>query len=271
MPPSRDQQSIVCFHNNEIAHANDSNELTRRVDVVFLSVHHACARAGDPIAVRGLALRAVMLVQRGPGAEVVPAKIRGQAEDISGLFAFRRPGLKNRVVDADVFGFWIELAECRRKPSRAKRIGDLFEQTGGLGEMFTQCVDEGARLPQKYTAIPKIISRPDELACPGRVRLFRKPTNTQSSVVGRARLDVTVASLSPSRPNADHYNVLAGGRDLNAALQSFTKALFIGDHVVGWKHPDDGIRILPQQQKSCQADCRGGISSCRLSQHLRLR
>src|SRR5580658_8989289 len=156
MLSSRDQQSVVCFHHDQITHADDSNEFAWSVNVVSFRVYHAHAPAGDQISRGRFALGTVMLMQGGPRSEVVPSKIRGQAENISRLFTFRRPRLKDGVVHADILTLGIELAESRRELMRAVHGGDLFEQTGGLGEMFVQRVREGAGAPQKHAAIPKI-------------------------------------------------------------------------------------------------------------------
>src|ERR1700722_17138772 len=188
------------------------------------------------------------------------------------MFTLRRPWLKDGVVHADVFALRIELAEARRELSRAICGGDLFEQTGGLREMFAQRIRQGARAPQKHAAIPKIISSRNEVSSVRRIRLFRKPANSQRSTLWRtAHFDVTVASFGSSGLDADDDDVFTGGRNLNALLQSFAKALFIRDHVVGRKQPNDGIGIFPQQKKGCQADGWRRISSSRLSQHLSFR
>src|SRR5689334_6256979 len=99
-----------------------------------------------------------MLMQCGPGSEVVPAKIRRKAEDIASLLPLCRTRLENGIIHADVFTFRIQFSECRWKPVAAKRSCDFLEKSRGPREMFLHGVGQGARTPEKHSAVPKIIA-----------------------------------------------------------------------------------------------------------------
>src|SRR5258708_37115405 len=102
MLPGRDQQSIFGLDNNQIGHADCRDELSRRMHIVALRIQNKSPRAVNDIAFGWIALRRVMLVQRRPRTQVIPAEISRQTIDFSRLFALGRTWLKYGVVDADV-------------------------------------------------------------------------------------------------------------------------------------------------------------------------
>ena len=75
----------------------------------------------------------LVLVERGPGAEIVPAEFGGQAVEVGEMLALGGAGLEDRVVDGDVFALGIEVAEDLVELRRAVGGGDGFEQRCGLG------------------------------------------------------------------------------------------------------------------------------------------
>jgi hypothetical protein len=87
--PRCNQQGIRRIDYHQIAHPYDGNKLVRRMYVIALRVQDKYARAINNISFNRFTLPSLMLVERGPGAEVVPAKIRGEAENVPCLFALR--------------------------------------------------------------------------------------------------------------------------------------------------------------------------------------
>src|SRR5260370_35652210 len=89
------------------------------------------------------------------------------------MMAFRGAGLKNCVIDADVFAFRIQLCECLLEVLCAPGCGDLFQIGRALREMFAKSTAQCGRAPNKHTAVPVVItggvkllfSLPGELRC----------------------------------------------------------------------------------------------------------
>src|SRR5580692_2787646 len=104
--------------------------------------------------------------------------------------------------------------------------------------MLVQRISQRAGAPQKHSAVPEIISRSHKDRSLLRVRLLSKSAHAQSvSIEPATRLNVTVPSLCPIRPDAEHDNILARSRDLHSALDGRAITVLIGDHVIGRKHP----------------------------------
>src|SRR5579862_8487536 len=99
-----------------------------------------------------------MLMQRRPGAKVVPPEIGWQAEDISLLLSLRRARLQHAVIHADVFTLGIDPAESARELARAIGLGNFLQQLRGFPQMLAQRIRQRLRAPQKHPAIPEIIS-----------------------------------------------------------------------------------------------------------------
>ena len=201
-----------------------------------------------------------MLIQCGPGSEVVPAKIRGKTEDVPSLFPLRRTGLEHGIIHADVFTFRIQFAECSREPVGAKRGGDLLEQGCGHGQMLLQGVGQGARAPEKHSAVPEIIARVNELIRLRGIGLLGEAAHAQGlALICPSGLDVSIAGFRACGANAEHNNVRARGREFYAALQGFTKTFLIGDDVIRRKQTEHRRGILAQEKKCCQPDGRGCV------------
>ena len=160
-----------------------------------------------------------MLVQRSPGAEIVPAKIRWQTENLPGLFPLGRTRFQHRIIDADIFAFRIKFAECRIELGRAMSRGDLLEQGRGAGKMLTQRAHQSTRTPKEHTAIPIKSSSSYEFRRHLRIGFLRKTPNPQRMAAGgMAHLDITVAGFRPIGTNPENNNVLACSRNFYAAL-----------------------------------------------------
>lgn len=82
------QQSIRGLDHHQIAHAHGRDKLSRSVHVVAVGIQDEYTSAIDQVALRRIALCVMMFVQRGPGAEIVPSEIGGQAKK---CFLISRP------------------------------------------------------------------------------------------------------------------------------------------------------------------------------------
>ena len=116
------QQRIFGLDDHQIAYANQRDEFAGNVNVIIVCIQGKTPRRGNRPSAARFRLCRVMLVQRGPGAEIVPSKIGGQAEDARLRFSLGRAGFEDGIVDADVFAFRVELAEsflricaCRKR------------------------------------------------------------------------------------------------------------------------------------------------------------
>src|SRR5260370_7249309 len=93
-------------------HADCSYNFFRGVNVVAGGIERIEILAVKHVAPIIFELNRMMFIQRGPGPEVVPAETGAQAKQLRRMLAFRGAGLKNSVIDADVFAFRIQLCEC---------------------------------------------------------------------------------------------------------------------------------------------------------------
>src|SRR5580658_3982548 len=105
-------------------HADGRHEFTRRMHVIALRIQDERACTADNVARKWTALCRVMLVQSGPGTQIVPAEIGRQAKDISGPLALRRTRLEHGVIDADVLAAGIQSAKRRREFASAESGGN---------------------------------------------------------------------------------------------------------------------------------------------------
>src|SRR5208282_5110619 len=106
-----DEQRVFGLDNHQVAHADQSDKLSGSVNVIILRIQGKTARRRDQASVARFRLRRVVLVQRGPGAEVVPSEVGGQTEDARLDFTLGGSRLQHRKVDADVFTLRVELAK----------------------------------------------------------------------------------------------------------------------------------------------------------------
>src|SRR5580693_659194 len=172
--PSGDQQRIWSLDNHQIAYADECDKLLWSMNIIAAGMQQKKARTRDQIAFRRAALRRVMLVQRRPGTQIVPPKVRRQAENISRLLAFGGSRLQYRIVHADVLTLGILPSKSPGKLARTKGGRDFFEQTCGHRQVLPQRIGERSRTPQKHSAVPEIISCAHKLLGIVRVWLFRE-------------------------------------------------------------------------------------------------
>src|SRR5208282_2064948 len=108
------------------------------MNVVVRRIHGETSCRENGTSIGWSRLGHVVLVQRRPGAQVVPSEVRRQAEDARLGFSFSRAGFENRVIDADIFTLGIELPKSAREPPRAIVGGNLFQPCSRLRKMFAQ-------------------------------------------------------------------------------------------------------------------------------------
>src|SRR5579864_1524423 len=78
----RDQQRIFGLNHYDIVYPNHRHKFPRCMNVIPARAQREDALSGDQVAVRRRGFRGVVLVKRGPRAEVVPAEVRAQAKDV---------------------------------------------------------------------------------------------------------------------------------------------------------------------------------------------
>src|SRR5580704_14023884 len=160
-----DQKGIVSFDDHEIADTHERNELLRTIYIIATRIDSHAVRGLDYIRVRtGVqVLLELVLVERRPGSEVVPAEVGGQAVEMGATFAFRRSRFEDRVVHADVFALRIYLAKDAVEIRGAIGRGYLLEQRSHLRQVLAHGVGQGAGAPDEDAAVPVIIAGGDEL------------------------------------------------------------------------------------------------------------
>src|SRR5580700_8052002 len=89
MLPRGDQQSIFGFDYHQIAYAYHRDKLAWSMHVIAMRIQRESSSAINKITLGRTALRVVMLMQRSPRTEIVPAEIGRQAENIFRMFALR--------------------------------------------------------------------------------------------------------------------------------------------------------------------------------------
>src|SRR6478736_4107597 len=112
-------------------HPDHSDELFR-VYKVAGGVQLKLFARGNYVGPTGLVGR-MMLVKRGPGAEIVPTKRCRDTKDAGLAFAFLRARLKQGIVDADVFALGVERAKRLVEGGCAVAGSDLLEDEGCIG------------------------------------------------------------------------------------------------------------------------------------------
>src|SRR5208337_146663 len=87
-----DEQRIVSLDHNQVLHSDGCNELAFGVNEISLRIQgEALLRVDHVFAIR-LAGTA-MLIERGPGAKIIPSEARRDAIDARLAFTFRRARL----------------------------------------------------------------------------------------------------------------------------------------------------------------------------------
>src|SRR5260370_4524665 len=181
------------------------------------------------------------------------------------MMAFRGAGLKNCVIDADVFAFRIQLCECLLEGLCAPDCGDLFQRGRGLREMFAKSTAQCGRAPNKHTAVPVVIAGGDKLSCSLLVRLLGEARDAEELGIKLVSgFDVTVASLSSRRLNPPDHDVSLFCGKFDRAPPDLVKLLLVADDMIGRKHADNGFRREALAQKCRQPDRWGGIARLRV-------
>ena len=121
--------------------------------------------------------------------------------------------LEHGIVDADVFALRVKAGKGGGELARAECSRDLLQHCGGFGQMLAQRVGQGARTPEKHSAIPEIVPCVHELGGASRIGLFREATHPQRiALKWRACLDVAVACLRARGTDPQHYDILSRSR-----------------------------------------------------------
>src|SRR5579872_1041026 len=142
-----DEQCISSFDYDQIVHANGGHKFARRMNVVPLSVQGEGRIAGNNIVMHRTRFGRVMLMERSPGTEIVPAEISRQAIQIRFTHAFCGTRLEHCVIHADVLALWIKFLESRGECFSAIGGGDFFQNCSGVGQMLTECASESFGTP----------------------------------------------------------------------------------------------------------------------------
>src|SRR6266404_5254215 len=98
-----DEQRVFGLDNHQVTHADQGDKFAEYVNIIVLRVQGKSAGRRHRIPTTTFCLRYVVLMQRGPGAEVVPSEVGGQTEDAGLRFSLGRARLQHRIVNADVF------------------------------------------------------------------------------------------------------------------------------------------------------------------------
>ena len=95
-----DEQGVFGVDDDKVFNADQSHEFPGAVDVVVagLEGHVALGFGNVAFAVAAQAGLSLVLEERGPGAEIVPAKLCRQAIEVGEVFAFGRAGLEDGVI-----------------------------------------------------------------------------------------------------------------------------------------------------------------------------
>src|SRR5437667_11599661 len=125
------------------------------MNVIVVRVQLAVAARSDEVVFCRVASKNMMFVQRRPGAEIVPSKVRGKTENARLALALCGTRLEYSIVDADVLAFWIQALQRVGKFARPISAGNLFEDRRRLGKMLAQGIRERVGAPQKHSAVPE--------------------------------------------------------------------------------------------------------------------
>ncbi len=164
--------------------------------------------------------------------------------EIRKVLALGGARLEHRVVDGDVFALGIRVVEDLVELGRAPGGGDGLEQRSGLRQVLADGVGQRARRPQEHARVPVVVARGDKLFGAILVGLLDKAAHVQRGIVlGQvAGLDVAVAGFGARGLDAQHHDVFAGRGHGDALLQRLEEARLVGDHVVGRKDAEHGLR-----------------------------
>src|ERR1700677_167563 len=80
--------------------------------------------------------------------------------------------------------------------------------------------------------------------------------------------DIAVACFRAGRTDAEDDDIFSCGGDLDSSAEGRAVLSGLGDHVVGGKQTEYGVRILTKQNECRQANGRSGVASEGLSNDL---
>src|SRR5256885_13700574 len=90
--------------------------------------------------------------------------------------------------------------------------------------MFGERVRQSLRAPQKHSAVPIKIPRPNEFSRALSIRLLGETQHVAGVSGGqRSCLDIAVTSLRTRRLDTEHHNVFARPRNCDAFSENFAK------------------------------------------------
>src|SRR6266404_6104394 len=212
-----DEQSVFGLDNDQAAHADEGDKFVEHVNIIVLCVQGKSAGRRHLILTAAFCLRDVVLMQRGPGAKIVPSEVGGQTEDAGLGFSLGGARLQQSIVDANVFALRIKLPKTLRELARAMSGGNFFQEHRGAGKVLAQRVRERVGAPEKHSAVPEVVARVKKLPGQAEIRLFSEAADAEgqsAGVIGRtglarssigcAGLNIAVASFGTSGANAEH-------------------------------------------------------------------
>ncbi len=125
----RNQQRILGIHNHQVLNADQRNEFLGTVDVVVprFDREMAVGLGNVSIAVAEQPGLHLVLVERSPGTQIVPAELCRQAIEMRKVFPLRRAWLENRVIHRNVFALRIQLVKDLFKLRRSVGRGNLLQ------------------------------------------------------------------------------------------------------------------------------------------------
>ena len=170
-----------------------------------------------------------MLEVRGPGAQIVPSPVGGNAEDVRALLSGGGARLENAVIHALVLALGIEPAQGLVEFASAPGGGDFFQQRRGLRQILPQGVHQRLRRPEKHAAVPVEISGRDELLGALPSPAFRESCARAMTppLIVDAGLDVSVSGLGAGGLDAHDDDVFSGRGQRDAGLQILAELLLI--------------------------------------------
>src|ERR1700674_4798461 len=276
-----DEQGVFGLDNHQVAHADQGDEFAEHVNIIVLRVQGKSAGRGRQIPAATFCLCYAVLMQRSPGAEVVPSEVGGQTEDAGLRFSLGRSRLQHRIVDADVFAPRIQLSKSVRELARAISGCNFFEKESGLGKMLAQRVRECVGAPEKHAAVPEVVARVEKLPGQAKIRLLREAAHAQRqsplaierallgrSSLGRTGFNIAIAGFGASRADAEHNDVFSRCGNLDSFGESSAVLGGVVDDVIGGKQTKHRLGIVAKQEKCRQTNGGRCIASGRLGDDL---
>ncbi len=224
------QYRIFGLHHHQIFHAYGGHQTGLGVDIAIFSL------VADNVAVMHIAIRIFItdLPQRGPGADVAPARIHRNHNRIGGFF-------HNRVVDGLIRavqeGLLINSHKIKIRSDIRYR---LFTGRKNVGAEFRQFFKIPICSEQEHAAVPVIFTAGDIGLCGAKVRFFNEFGDFECSVFLMAGncnspTNIPVPRLRLVWDNTKR-NELAGFSIGYCTAHRITESVFILNHMIGRKH-----------------------------------